>query len=98
MQSIIQADREHCFLCGMNRNLEPLDCHHVFSGINRKWSEKYGLTVYLHHSKCHIFGRESVHVNTEVRAALQAVVQKRAMEYYGWTIEQWLEIFGRSFL
>ena len=28
MRSIIQTDREHCFLCGRNASYEPLDCHH----------------------------------------------------------------------
>lgn len=27
-ESIIQVDKESCYLCGMNRNLESLDCHH----------------------------------------------------------------------
>lgn len=99
MDSIIQADRDHCFLCGMNRNLEPLDCHHVFNGTrNKNKSEKYGLKVYLHHSKCHIFGKDSVHGNAKVDKALKATVQKRAMQYYGWSVEEWISIFGKNYL
>ena len=98
MKSIIQEDQSHCFLCGMNKNLEPLDEHHVFFGRNRKNSEKYGLKVYIHHNKCHIFGKDSVHQNAKVDKALKAMVQKRAMQYYGWTIEKFIEIFGKSYL
>ena len=58
MDSIIQKGKETCYFCGMNRNLEPLECHHVFNGSNRKWSEKYGLTVYLHGTKCHRIGKK----------------------------------------
>jgi hypothetical protein len=97
-KSIIQEDRTHCFICGMNTNLEPLDEHHVFFGINRKNSEKYGLKVYIHHNKCHIFGKDSVHQNAKVDKALKAMVQKRAMQHYGWTIEEFIKIFGKSYL
>ena len=42
MKSIIQKEKR-CFFCGSVRNLEK---HHIFGGTkNRKWSEKYGLTV-----------------------------------------------------
>lgn len=39
MESIIQKDKDHCFICGMNRNLEPLDCHHIYGAANRSKSE-----------------------------------------------------------
>ena len=98
VKSIIQEDRKHCFLCGMNANLEPLDCHHVFGGANRNLSEEYGLKVYLHHSKCHIFGKNSVHQNAEVSRRLKAIAQQKAMEYYGWTVEDFRRIFGKSYV
>lgn len=98
MKSIIQQDKTHCFLCGMNANLEPLDEHHVYGGSNRKLSERYGLKVYLHHNKCHIFGKESVHGNAEINRTLKAVVQQRAMQYYNWTEDDFRRIFGKSYL
>lgn len=50
-----------CWLCGRNGTAEPLDKHHIFGGACRKKSEKYGLTVYLCHGSCHIFGEKAVH-------------------------------------
>ena len=82
----------------MNTNLEPLDCHHIFGAANRNKSEKYGLKVYIHHSKCHIFGENSVHRNAEVDRALKAMAQKIAMRRYGWTIEDFRKIFGRNYI
>ena len=82
----------------MNTNLEPLDCHHVYGASNRNNSEKYGLKVYIHHNKCHIFGENSVHRNAEVNCALQKMVQKRAMRHYGWSIEDFRNIFGRNYI
>lgn len=99
MHSIIQKDKTHCFLCGRNSNFEPLDEHHVFYGTaNRKKSEKYGLKVYIHHNSCHIFGKNSVHRNAGVDRALKEVVQKRAMQHYGWTVQDFIRIFGRNYL
>ena len=97
-KSIIQEDREHCFICGMNRNLEPLDEHHVFGAANKKKSEKYGLKIYIHHNKCHIFGENSVHKNAKVDRAVKKIAQKRAMEKYGWTIDEFREIFGKNYI
>lgn len=97
-KSIIQEDSSRCYLCGMNRNLEPLECHHIFNGPNRKWSEKYGLTVYLHGEKCHRLGKESVHANSEVRALVQDKAQCIAMEHYRWSIKDFQNIFGKNYL
>lgn len=97
-KSILQHDDTYCLLCGMNSNLEPLDAHHVYGGANRKNSEKYGLKVYLHHSKCHIFGKNSVHQNNKLNNALKKVAQERAMEYYGWDVDTFRSIFGKNYL
>jgi hypothetical protein len=82
----------------MNRNIEPLDEHHVFNKSDKKKSEKYGLIVYLHHRKCHIFGSESVHQNAEVNNRVKAQAQKMAMEVHGLSMEDWLKEFGRNYL
>lgn len=95
MKSIIQKDRDYCYLCGMNSNLEPLDEHHVYAGGNRKLSEKYGLKVYLHHWKCHLNG---VHRDGDMADKLKADVQEQAMKYYGWTVDDFIEIFGRNYI
>lgn len=83
-----------CYICGSTRWIER---HHIFGGANRKLSEKYGLTVDL----CHAHHNESpngVHFNKELRERLQAEGQKAAMERYGWTTEDFIDIFGRNYL
>ena len=97
-KSILQDDKTHCFICEQLACGDPLDCHHIFFGANRQLSEKYGLKVYIHHSKCHIFGAESVHMNAEIDKRLKQIAQQKAMEYYGWTVEQFIEIFGKNYL
>jgi hypothetical protein len=100
MKSIIQADREHCFICGRNSRADywGLDEHHVFGGYsngNRDKSEQYGLKIYICHDRCHLNG---VHKDAELNRKVQAVVQKRAMCRYGWSIDDFRNIFGRNFI
>lgn len=97
-KSIIQADKTHCFICEQIASGDPLDCHHIFGGANRQLSEKYGLKVYIHHNKCHIFGENSVHRNAEISDKLKQIAQQEAMKHYGWTVEQFIEIFGKNYL
>lgn len=97
MKSILQEDKTKCFLCGGNA-FEPLDKHHVFGGAYRSKSEKYGLTVYLHHSKCHIFGAGAVHQNAEVNKLLKKYAQTVAMDKYKWSEDDFRREFGKSYL
>lgn len=60
-KSILQKDKE-CFLCTRMQDLEQ---HHIFGGPNRKWSEKYGLKVWLC-PRCHRDPRQGVHFNRDV--------------------------------
>lgn len=98
MDSIIHQDKTRCFLCGMIGYVEPLDKHHIFFGALRSKSEKYGLTVYLHHNRCHIFGDNSVHKNARINRKLQAFAQKKAMDHYGWDVERFIKEFYKNYL
>ena len=92
MGSIIHH-KTRCYICG--RRDEALDEHHVYGGYaNRKISEKYGLTVYLCHNKCHLNG---VHRDGTLNRMLQAKVQRKAMKHYGWTTEEFIKIFGQNY-
>lgn len=84
----------NCDLCGKYGNLER---HHCFGGANRKLSEKYGLVVNLCH-ECHNEPPDGVHFNSGRMLALRKWAQKQAMEHYGWTVDDFIKIFGRSYL
>lgn len=88
--SIIQDEKE-CYFCG---NVLDLDLHHVMSGTNRRHlADEDGLTVYLcryHHNK--------VHQNRELNLLLKRVAQRRYMEYYDKTLEEYLKRYEKSFL
>ena len=96
MKSIIQGDSEdRCYICGRT---EWIERHHIFNGTaNRKKSEKYGLTVHLCHW-CHNEPPHGVLYNQEVDARLKQIGQQTAMNEYGWTVDEFREVFGKNYL
>ena len=89
---------KQCFLCGRNGSADPLDKHHIFGGPYRKKSEKYGLTVYLCHHDCHIFGKEAVHNNAANMLYVKQYGQRKAMKEQGWTVDEFRKEFGKNYL
>ena len=81
-------------MCGSSRWIE---CHHVYGASNRTKSDDLGLTVYLCHY-CHNEPPNGVHFNRANKQALQARVQEIAMEYYGWSIDDFRREFGKNYL
>lgn len=88
----------YCWLCGRNGSEDPLDKHHIFGGPNKEKSEKYGLLVDLCHRRCHIFGPDAAHRSKETRQMLREYGQRKAMEEFGLTTEDFIRIFRRSYL
>ncbi len=87
-----------CWLCGANGAGDPLDKHHIFGGALRKKSEKYGLTVYLCHHQCHIFGKYSAHQNKRTMQILHEYGQRKAMAENNWTVEDFRREFYKNYL
>lgn len=83
---------EECRLCG---KIGPTEEHHVFSGSYRKLSDKYGATVRLC-PKCHSY----IHSGKgyEDKRQLQCDVQYELMDANEWDLNQWLQIFGKSWI
>ena len=94
MAKSIISEEECCYMCGSFRWIE---CHHIFGGAYRKKSEHYGLKVNLCHY-CHNEPPNGVHHNKNNRLALQERAQLIAMEYYGWTVDDFIKKFGRNYL
>jgi len=88
---------KQCVLCGRNGSEDPLDRHHVFGGSYRKKSEKYGAVVYLCHSRCHIFGPESVHANAKRSLYLKHLMQQAIMHEQNWTTKDFIREFGKNY-
>ena len=93
-KSIIDRDMKgQCFICGKTGYTER---HHIYGSANRKYSEQYGLTVYLC-PECHRTSDVSAHKNKEVRYTLQRIGQ-RTFETKCGSREQFVKMFGKNYL
>ena len=90
-KSLISNERK-CVVCGTTSNL---NIHHIFFGSsNRKWSDKYGLWIYLcvnHHT-----GNDGVHFNKEMDLRIKKLAQQKFEETH--TREEFMAIFGKNWL
>lgn len=87
-----------CYLCGANGALDKLDRHEIFGGPYREKSKRLGLWVMLCHNDCHIFGPLAAHNNASTALRLKQEAQRRAMEAYGWSNEDFIREFGKNYL
>lgn len=93
MKSIIEKEpAEECYLC---RNCRNLECHHIFGGANRRWSEKYGLKVHLC-PVCHRDNKNGVHGNSELAKQLHELGQREFEKKH--SRKEFMRIFGRNYL
>ena len=92
--SILQTG-EGCWLCG--RQDRKLDRHEVFPGSNRQKCKEDGLWVLLCHEDCHE-GPRGAQYDHAVRRYLSAYAQGKAMEKYGWSLDQWRQRYGKNYL
>lgn len=86
--------KQDCPNCGTYGNHS---WHHVFNGPLKKKSEKYNAVEYWC-DLCHIWNTDSIHNNAELRLSLKQKHQRRIMQEQGWSMEQWLEEFGKNYL
>lgn len=91
MDSVLQ-DKKECFLCYRTQYLHS---HHVFGAANRKWSEKYGLKIWLcpeHHN----MSDSGIHFNKDFDKEVKKMAQLYFEIQYGHA--EFIRIFGRSYL
>ena len=91
MESIIDNDREHCFICHRFGITEE---HHMLSGnSNRKISESLGLKIYI----CPFCHRDLHDKNRELELYVKRLAQIKYEETYG-TRTDFIKQFGKSYL
>lgn len=77
---------------------EGLERHEIFFGKNRKRSIEDGLVVFLtaeqHRGTNGVHGKNG----SELNKTLKLLGQKTAMDYYGWTVEDFRGRYGKSYL
>lgn len=91
MKSILENNRDKCFICGSRRNLQE---HHVYFGGLRKVSEANGFKVSLC-MDCHK-GDEGVHFDIVKDYELKRICQAKYEEAH--TRQEFMKIIGRNYL
>ena len=90
-RSIVQPEGSRCYFCGRMTGLER---HHILGGPNRKWSEKYGLTVMLCHD--HHLGKDGVQYNRKLGDRLKQLAQIEFESRY--SHDEWMKVFRKNYL
>lgn len=94
-KSIITNDMCHCYVCGTTRNIEK---HHVIFGTaNRKKSDQDGLVVPLCHYH-HTGSNKAVHLNRGLDLKLKQIAERKWLEYYDATVDEWIKRFGKNYI
>ena len=89
--SIVQGDESRCFICGRVTGLER---HHILGGPNRKWSEKYRLTVMLCHD--HHTGKNGAQYDRNIGDSLKRLAQIAFEARY--SHDEWMNVFRKNYL
>lgn len=94
--SIITSDLNHCIICRKTN----INKHEIFFGTGKRiLSMKYGLVIPLcqdyHHNQYNCTG---IHFDKELCLKWQKKGQLKAMEYYNWTTDEFIKIFGKNYL
>ena len=88
----IFGESGRCALCG--RRDRKLDRHEAFHGANRKKSKNLGMWLEicdLCHDKLH-------HHDASLDLEVKQRMQRAAMDYYGWTADEFRRIVGKSYI
>lgn len=95
MKSSIINNEKRCYLCGERNNIH---LHHILFGKNRKNADEDGLTVYLcynhHESTTGVHGKKGHDLDLK----LKQIAEKRWLEYYGKTTDDFINRYGRNYL
>lgn len=81
-----------CLLCNRHGILER---HHIYSGSYRQIADKLGLVIDIC-PECHRFLHSGAGAQT--KREMQRSFQRAYMNELGITVEEWLNVFGKSWL
>ena len=88
---MLNHKEDGCYIC----KRPYVHKHHIFEGMNRKMSEKYGMVVYLcpeHHN----MSDKGVHFDKALDLELKRQAQRQFEETN--SREEFIEIFHRNYL
>ena len=81
---------KRCYKCHWRGDLAR---HEIFNGANRQKSKAYGLWVLLC-PRCHA----DLHDHPSNWKWLKVDGERQALAHYGWSVEEWIERFGKNYI
>ena len=88
--SIMRGPKTLCAICYRGGDLAR---HEIFHGAYRSNSKRFGLWLNLC-PECH----RAIHSEAYKDRLLKMDGQKMAMEYYGWSVQEFRRRFGKNYL
>lgn len=88
----VYGEVERCALCG--RTDRVLHRHEAYHGPYRTKSKNLGLWIPL----CDLCHEKLHHKGGGYDLLVKSMVQNKAMEHYEWTVEDFRQRFGKSYL
>lgn len=81
-----------------NHRVEGTHRHEIFYGTaNRKKSIEDGMVIFLR-PQLHNMSNAGIHFNKEFDLEVKQAAERRWLEYYGGTIEDFIKRYGRNYL
>jgi hypothetical protein len=98
--SILTDDLNTCIECGNKYKRSELNYHEIFYGSGkRQLSIKYGLVIPLYSPLYHNqYESKGIHFDKQMCLKWQIKGQLEAMKYYGWSEQDFIDIFGKSYI
>lgn len=88
----IMQDSKECYITGEDYNLHR---HHVFGGIRRAASDRWGCWIWLR-PDYHNMSSHGIHFDPALDLRIKQETQRRFEELYGH--EQFMAVFGKNYL
>lgn len=97
-----KKEKDFCIMPPSNlyetKRIGNLKRHEVFYGVKqRQLSIKYGLVVFLT-DEMHNMSDKGIHFNKEFDLKVKKIAQKTFMSYYHKTEEDFIKVFGKSYI
>lgn len=87
--SILTNNLNQCYICKASKN----DLHEIFGGCRRQVSMKYGLVIPVCRN-CHT----RIENNEEIKLKMKQDAEKKWLEYYNKSIEDFIREFGKNYI
>lgn len=93
--SIITNDLEHCIECGRS----IVELHEVFFGVrNKHKSIEDGLVIPLCYKYHHNGNLKGIHKDKELNLKYKKIAEKKWLDYYNKTTDDFISRYGRNYL